>query len=56
MGRERKVKQAISEMFKAPQHGDMLMRLTPGMSYVCAYACDREYWNMHGFEYCDNPG
>ena len=46
MGRERKIKQAIFEMYKAPQQGDMLMDAprTDSWRELCTYGCDREYW------------
>ena len=46
MGPQRKVKQAIFEMFKARRHGDMLMDApaTDSWRELCTYACDREYW------------
>ena len=46
MGTERKVKQAIFIMYKAPQQGDMLMDApaTDSWRELCTYACDREYW------------
>ena len=46
MDKERKVKQAIFEMYRAPQSGDMLMDAPATSSWreLCTYACDREYW------------
>ena len=46
MGTERRLKQALFEMFKAPQEGDMLMDVPERESWrgLCTYACDREYW------------
>ena len=46
MGPERKLKQALFEMFKAPQEGDMLMDAPERESWrsLTTYACDREYW------------
>ena len=46
MGSERKIKQAIFEMYKAPQQGDMLMDAprTDSWRELCTYGCDREYW------------
>ncbi len=48
MGPERKLKQAIFEMFKASAEGDMLMDAPTTSSWreLCTYACqeDREYW------------
>ena len=46
MGPDRMIKQAVFEMFKAPQTGDMLMDTpkTDSWRELCSYACDREYW------------
>ena len=46
LGPERMIKQAIYEMYKAPQPGDMLMDAPATSSWreLCTYACDREYW------------
>ena len=46
MDRKRKVNQTIFEMFKAPNHGEMMMDAPTTKSWyeLCAYACDREYW------------
>ena len=46
MGPERKLKQAIFEMFKDRQEGDMLMDAPTTTSWreLCTYACDRDYW------------
>ena len=46
LGRDRKIKQAMYEMFTAPQPGDLLMDIPKCNSWrmLCTYACDREYW------------
>ena len=46
MGKERKLKQTIFEMFKRRREGDMLMDAPQTESWreLCAYAVDREYW------------
>ena len=43
---ERKIKQAIFIMFKAPQPGDILMDApqTDSWRELCTYAWDRDYW------------
>ena len=48
MGKEIKVKQAIFEMYKVPQPGDMLLDTPTTNSWreLCTYACDREYWRV----------
>ena len=48
MGQERKIKQAIFEMFKSPREGDMLMDAPKTNSWreLCTYGCDREYWKV----------
>ena len=45
MGKEIKVKQAIFEMYKVPQPGDMLLDTPTTNSWreLCTYACDRDY-------------
>ena len=45
MGKERMLKQAIFEMYSAPQEGDMLMDTPATDSWweLGAYAWDREY-------------
>ena len=46
MGSERMLKQAIFEMYKASQEGDMLMDApaTDSWRELANYACDRDYW------------
>ena len=46
MGTDRKLKQAVFEMFRAPKEGDLLMDAPERDSWrcLCTYACDRDYW------------
>ena len=46
MGPDRKLKQAIFEIFKARKEGDMLMDAPATTSWreLCAFAVDEEYW------------
>ena len=46
MGPDRMLKQAMYEMYKAPQTGDMLMDAptTDTWKELCTYAWDRDYW------------
>ncbi len=46
MGTERKLKQAVFELFKAPSPGDLLMDAPTRQSWyeLQAYAADKEYW------------
>ena len=46
MGPERKIKQAVFELFKAPTEGNLLMDAPVVGSWkeLCTYAMDREYW------------
>ena len=43
---DRKVKQAVFEMPKAPREGDLLMGAPPTQSWrqLCTWACDRDSW------------
>lgn len=46
MGTDRLLKQAIFEMFKNRQEGDMLIDAPTHKSWreLCTYAADRDYW------------
>ena len=46
LGEERQIKQAIFEMYKNPNQGDLLMDAPTVTSWreLCTYAMDREYW------------
>ena len=46
MGTDRKLKQAVFEMFRAPKEGDLLMDAPDRESWrgLCTYTCDRDYW------------
>ena len=46
MGKDRKLKQAVYEMFRAPKPGDLLMDAPKVKSWyeLGAYAWDKEYW------------
>ena len=46
MGPDRMLKQAMYEMYKAPQTGDMMMDAptTDTWKELCTYAWDRDYW------------
>ena len=46
MDNERKLKQAVFEMFRAPRPGDLLMDAPKVKSWheLRLFACDKEYW------------
>ena len=46
MGPERKLKQAVFEMFRNPKPGDLLMDAPKVKSWreLASFACDKEYW------------
>ena len=46
LGPERKIKQAVFEMFKSKTEGDMLMDAPPHQTWreLCSYAVNRDYW------------
>ena len=48
LGPERKIKQAVYEMFKHRSEGDLLMDVPQHRSWnhLCTQACDRETWRV----------